>query len=335
MELSELPVGVAEVVNFDREVFEIESGKKSIGEDLCVAFDDLQKCVFLSIDKHVGNQIFDDIKIAQWIYEDDFKVKRQDAREYNLANLYAAKKTFLRMNEELLGNKAKPAANDIFRYRHLISTFIHDLGAFIDILEQEIEPDFTFASGFKSYHTRSFESYMLAKSFYKDSLFYDEPIPALYGRKGSRFDFKGTQGASVMYIRQSIEIRTKRILGIYTIYPVRGHKPYDFKKLFDFFDANTTDIEYNQMNFDIMRKIYWWACRYVHNGEVSYLWQTESAFHYLSPFFAIGEHDGIRSVFGAFKIRNYESIIEKLQAFLGSGLKFRHNKSFVEAILIE
>lgn len=167
---------------------------------------------------------------------------------------------------------------------------------------------------------------MMAKNFFYSSLI-----------KKNVFPYKESQGMVAMTIRQSIEIKTKRILGIYKINKVKiKAKDYGFKRLFEFIEENRSDILYDPIDFEVLKDIYKWSCAYIHNGDVSFLWQTETALSYLRTYFAPGVSQAAnkRSVFGAFKIRNYNSLKSKLNSFVGADYRivFLHNIE-VEAII--
>jgi hypothetical protein len=81
-----------------------------------------------------------------------------------------------------------------------------------------------------------------------------------------------------------------------------------------------------------------WSCAYIHNGELSYIWQTEWALNYLNTFFipvnSSSSGKTRLSIFGAFKLRNYNSLKTKLDEFVGSNYKILYVKvDNVEAII--
>ena len=142
-------------------------------------------------------------------------------------------------------------------------------------------------------------------------------------------------------LRQSIEIKTKRIFGIYKITKKRRNLPdFGFKRLFNFIENNIGDIEYNTIDFSILKSIYSWSCKYIHNGEISHQWQNETAMNYMSTIFKWGNHSHngkiTHSAFGAFKIRNFQLVKQRLIDEIGNDyiIEFVPD-SQVEAIIIK
>lgn len=282
--------------------------RKSVNECLV----ELQTYITDVIQEYLGATVYDEKTISDWIFCDDLdSTNAADVENYVKVNLYAARITLNTLIDEIRTRPGGLNYHNIMLYNHLIHDFIHDINGFINFYKRKTEPDFIFLTGGKNYLTSSFETIMIAKALFYNST-HDKNL----------FPYKESQGMVSMTIRQSIEIKTKRIFGIYKINKVRRRVPdYGFRRIFDFIDANQVDITYNPIDFDILRSIYKWSCGYIHNGDISYLWQTETALRYLNRFFAPAMHviNGrqIRSVFGAFILRNFNTIKQRLEAFVG------------------
>ena len=87
-----------------------------------------------------------------------------------------------------------------------------------------------------------------------------------------------------------------------------------------------------------MKQIYKWSCSYIHNGETSYFWQTENALSYLKQFFEPISHENngkqIISVFGSFKIKNFNAVKTRLEIFIGADYRVEYlPDNYVEAII--
>ncbi len=219
--------------------------------------------------------------------------------------------------------------HNIKLYQKLIEDFLYDISSFIDYYRQKADPNFIFLSGVKNYFTSSSETLMFARELFYNSTIKINPLP-----------YKESQGMVSMILRQSIEIKTKRIFGIYKITKLHENTPdYGFKRLFKFIEANKTDISYIPVDFEILKHIYKWSCGYIHNGEISFLWQTENALNYLKTYFNSGSHSSsgktTNSVFGAFKLSNFNSLKTKLDTFIGAKYSTEYlPNNQVEAIIV-
>ncbi|MDD3480408.1 MAG: hypothetical protein PHI42_08520 [Paludibacteraceae bacterium] len=317
------------VSNFNRKSADkwTVKGLPPIDKTLKECLTDLQKYINDTVDEYLGTTVYADLTVAEWIYKET--VTTAEEEEYVKVNLFAAKKSFNNIVNEIASMKGGLTFNNIKLYRQLIYDFLHDINSFITYYRRKTDPKFVFLTGGKNYLTSSFETFMVARGLFYNSLIKDNPLP-----------YKESQGMVSMTLRQSIEIKTKRIFGIYKINKVRRRAPdYGFKRLFDFIEANKADIAYNLVDFEILKHIYKWSCAYIHNGEISYLWQTENAFNYLKTYFAPGTHTGskttTRSVFGAFKLSNFNSLKTKLNTFIGADYSVEYlPDSQVEAIIV-
>ncbi len=90
--------------------------------------------------------------------------------------------------------------------------------------------------------------------------------------------------------------------------------------------VNVDEAYFNDpIDFEILKIIYGWSCAYIHNGELSYIWQTDWALKYLNTFFKPASSSSAGktkfSIFGAFRLKNYNSLKTKLDSFIGSDYK--------------
>jgi hypothetical protein len=317
------------VSNFNRKSADKRTvkGLPAIDKTLKECLTDLQKYINDTVDEYLGTTVYADLTVAEWIYKET--VTTAEEEEYVKVNLFAARKSFNSIVNEIAAMKGGLSFNNIKLYRQLIYDFLHDISGFINFYRRKKDSKFVFLTGDKNYFTSSFETFMVARGLFYNSLIKDNPLP-----------YKESQGMVSMTLRQSIEIKTKRIFGIYKINKVRRcASDYGFKRLFDFIEANKVDIDYNPVDFEILKHIYKWSCAYIHNGEISYLWQTENAFNYLKTYFAPGTHTGSKtttsSVFGAFKLSNFNSLRAKLNTFIGADYSVEYlPDSQVEAIIV-
>ncbi len=260
-----------------------------------------------TINEFLASQTYSESEIAQWIYKDS--VGKGEIEDNVKVNLFAARRTLNKIINEISHRKGGLNYHNIKLYSNLLNDYLFDINDFINYYKRKTDHNFIFLTGGKSYSTSSFETFSVAKGLFYNSLIKKNPIP-----------YKESQGMVSMTLRQSIEIKTKRIFGIYKIKKARRNAPdYGFKRIFDFIEANNSDIEYNPIDFEILKLIYKWSCAYIHNGEISYLWQTENALAYLNTYFKPGSHSGrnVMSIYGAFKLSNFNSLRSRLNSFIG------------------
>jgi hypothetical protein len=317
------------VQNFTRKIADKQliKGLKPVNKTLKECLLDLKHYILVTMNDYLGTETYDNKTTAEWIYKDypDYNV---DKEKYVKVNLFCAYKTFENIVATIETNKGGLKYHNIIKYRDLLYDFLHDINDFIFYIKRKTDPNYFFLTGGKAYSTSSFETFIMAKTFFYSSLYKKNILP-----------YKESQGMVAMAIRQSIEIKTKRVLGIYMIQKTkRNLQDYGFKRLFKFIEDNQTDITYDPIDFEILKTIYGWSCAYIHNGELSYIWQTEWALNYLNTFFkpGISSSSGKTrlSIFGAFKLRNYNSLKTKLDAFVGSNYKILYVKvNNVEAIV--
>jgi hypothetical protein len=183
--------------------------------------------------------------MAEWIYK-DFPDYRADFEKYVKVNLFVANKTLENIITEIQINPGGLTYHNIKKYKDLVYDFLHDINLFINHVKQKSDLNYLFLTGGKAYSTSSFETFVMAKTFFNSSLYKKNILP-----------YKESQGMVAMAIRQSIEIKTKRVLGIYMIQKtMKKTQDYGFKRLFRFIEDNQADITYDPIDFEILKTIY-------------------------------------------------------------------------------
>ena len=313
------------VVNtFVRKIAEahLVKGMPKIKKTLEACFLELKNYIDSTIDEYLGSEVYDDKTISLWIYKDHKTVSLTDQEKFVKINLYAGKQTLGRITSDIESSKEGLTYDNIFLYRNILKEFLVDIKFFIEFYRRKADPKFVFYTAAKSYFTTSFETIMVARGLFYNSLLKENSLP-----------YKESQGMVGMVIRQSIEVKTKRLLGIYEIKKLKAKSFYSFKKLFDFIEINKSDIIYDPIDFEILKQVYSWSCTYIHNAELGYIWQNEIALSYLlRSFFAPGSHGSTRSIFGAFKINSFEAVKSRLEKFVG---KSEYSISFVPDHMVE
>ena len=119
--------------------------------------------------------------------------------------------------------------------------------------------------------------------------------------------------AAIFLIRQSIELRLKNSLGIYSIATKEG-KLLKIPRLYDYLlEFITTNKKYIVLPVkpSILLKIYRWTNGYIHRGALNYNWNIEMAYTLLDPLFTEGYKDDTWYKYGSIKIkRDFYNVIE-------------------------
>lgn len=247
------------------------------------------------------------------LFKDARKIKEGiDWNNYAKNNLSFANKCFQELVEFIKSKEPKHSANAIRKYSEIIRDYIFDLKYFVEYFEQKKNPSYVMFTGGKSYNNHSYELNLISNNLYWNAC-YSQNI----------FDQKMALNVSNFTLRQSLEIKFKRILGIYDVYNKAFNGPKLKHEFFaDFISNNSTSFELPYSNLTFLLKVYKWTNITIHNAENPLIWQLKLALDYVNPFFNWGEglnKDGkkVSSIFGAVKITDYDTLKQKLAQELG------------------
>ena len=127
------------------------------------------------------------------------------------------------------------------------------------------------------------------------------------------------------FIRQSIEYKIKRILGI--DYILINDKPdkRSVEKYFKAIENNMSFYTTKNFNFEIIKKIHSWTHTYIHGGYRPEPWKTETALFYLNELFFSGKTSRKKSFSLYAGIELKESELESLKSNTESTIKSLDN----------
>ena len=206
--------------------------------------------------------------VFDWIFRTDINVD-QDLKTIVKCNLAAASWSFQRHLNEL-----QKQTLSVYSKRILLD-FICDLKPFVNYFDED--QDYTWLVGNTNTHISNFY-HSLAKNTY------------FYGRPGDHAEEALVLGTSTPFlIRQSIEYKIKRILGIKSI-KIDGKDDFNaMTKYWLLVKSNLAFYDMRNFDFKLVEFIYKWCHRYVHGGLRAFNWQTECAIDYLAKVFDSGQ----------------------------------------------
>ncbi|MFZ4860786.1 hypothetical protein ACL9RF_01230 [Sphingobacterium sp. Mn56C] len=230
--------------------------------------------------------------------------------EYNnfmKVSLSVANNKFNGLIKIIEGDDSKMKHSTIVKFSDLISNYIMDVKPFIEYFERKTNPEFILFKGWKSYNNHTFELSIISNNLYWNG-FYKQNI----------FDQKMAINIACFTLRQALEIKFKRICGIYDIYNREFNGPklrHDFFS--DFIDGNSNLFEHPYKTLTDLVKVYKWTNVAIHNAENPLIWELRFALDYAGTFFKWGEmvsedNRHIQSVNGSVVIKDYVELKRKL-----------------------
>lgn len=265
------------------------------------------------------------------IFKDARNIKSgSDWNNFAKNNLGFANKCFQELVEFIKNKEPKHTAKAIRKYSEIIRDYIFDLKYFVEYFERKSDPNYVMFTGGKSYNNHSYELNLISNNLYWNAC-YSQNI----------FDQKMALNVSNFTLRQSLEIKFKRILGIYDVYNKAFNGPKIKHEFFaDFISDNSASFELPYTNLTFLLKVYKWTNITIHNAENPLIWQLKLALEYVNPFFSWGEglnKDGkkVSSIFGAVKITGYATLKDKLAEQLGNNANEMICIEFIKPEVIE
>lgn len=226
----------------------------------------------------------------------------EDYDEYCKINLSLATTILEKKIDEL--NKTGLNYHNILKYKEYLKVFISDLKSIIEYLHKD-DSDYNFVNN--SYPALNSERDLLEAAY---NLLY--PFKCL----NIQHTYLDNISLANVIIRQVIEVRIKRFLGIWKINKKSCDcRDFSYSALIDFIKQNNQYFDHS-LDFDNIKTIYKWSCNCIHNAIRPKIWVLENAFIELGEFFkpgSINDQNGFQwSIDGAMKINNYDDMKEKL-----------------------
>lgn len=231
---------------------------------------------------------------------------RSEIRAYCKCQLHLATcwlKELIRTIEK--NGKGGLSYNSISNYKEHISSWVFELKPYVEYFGRKRNPDYEFIWGVKPNYRQAWQIFGEANKLYWSS-----------SQKKDTVDHVISVNLSAFTLRQSLEIKFQRILGVSRIYDSSLESPKFRHEFFaDFIQDNLDNIstEYNSLRGII--KIYKWTNRHIHTGIAPKTWKLEYALSYCSQLFIFSDEltpNKRWSVHDAVKISNNNIVLENL-----------------------
>lgn len=252
-----------------KQALKLYNSLKSIGKDSEVVINlDEFKDYLSELCDNICPKGLKDKFIYQWVFKYEISSKK-DYFSYCKANLFAARYSLIRLIKKLEGNEINEVA------RKMLIDFVCDLKPFISNLDPG--QDYSWLTININSHITNFYFDLAINVF-------------LGGFPGEHPEERLVLSSSTPFIiRQSIEYRIRRILGI--DYWLVDGKPdiRSVSKCFKAIDNNKMFYKTRAIDFEEIERIHSWTNIYIHGGYRPEPWRTETAISCLTGLFYSGE----------------------------------------------
>ena len=197
---------------------------------------------------------------------------------------------------ELRGDQALIDASN------LLYSYLHDFRPSIEYAVLSREPEYVFFNGSKSSSSRSRDLYWLSSILSQSaSIAADNPLLGAHRECGV---------ASVFVLRQAMEVKFERIVGVWLIDKHFNSPRYWHGFHYDFIKEYASNFEFDGFNLSVLRGIYDWCSMVVHSTNVPLAWLLPMAHEYCSGLFSGGSEsvNGYWSIHGAVRVKDTEKM---------------------------
>lgn len=249
-------------------------------------------------DKHLGNSIFSTLR---------GQVTESEIKTYAKDHFTAGYYSFLDIKDKMIEEKCFDK-DGIKKYGFIISTLIYDLRLFANYIGQQSEPTYDLFSGGKSNIEDSRWHYIGTCQLLYNCIF-DE----------NKLDNKFAFILSAVSLRQTIELKMQRIMGVADYFDLKGQKIYTHHHFFfDFILKNKEHFDLTLLDIKIIQKVLEFCNNSVHKGIMPFYWQMFYATKFCDPLFFDPDYKKrkVWNINGAIRITKYEELQQKLTANL-------------------
>lgn len=254
-----------------REAFEayqkIRSDKELNSADVVIKLQDL-KNYLVNLCSRICPKGLKDQFILEWVFTNEI-TQRRDYESYCKANLFAASKSL----DRIIPNIKQEGINEVTQ--RMLLNFICDLKLFVAYFDDN--QDYSWLIGNTNSHISNFYFNLAENVFWN-------------GTPGQHFEERRVLHSSTPFmIRQSIEYKIKRILGIDYLL-LNGS--LDFRtteKCFKAIESNKIYYRTRDFDFGVVKRIHSWTNLFIHGGYRAETWRVETALNYLNNLFYKGK----------------------------------------------
>lgn len=246
-------------------------------------------------DRHIGNSIFENAKVGLSAIE-----IKTDVYDHFTAGYYS-----------LLDIKEKMIENNCFnyigikKYGYIIKNVLYDLKPLANYIGQQNNPEYYFFNGFSSNIEDSIWHYKGTVQLLYNCIF-----------DKNMLDNKFAFILSPVSLRQTLEIKAMRLLGVGDYYDLLGQKKYmPHHFFFDFMLKHKSHFEFSFIDIKIIKKVFEFCNNSVHKGLMPSYWQMFYATKFCDPLFYDFQSTQRKDyhIHSAIKIKNYNELKQKLE----------------------
>ncbi|MBO9422910.1 hypothetical protein J7481_25620 [Labrenzia sp. R4_2] len=215
-----------------------------------------------------GKEITQDRLAEQVFRRNPMFKKDRDAVPYFRYQLRVASEELGRLEGKMRASANGNITSDVlFQFAEIINDYLFDLRDILSFLQRK-DNDWRFFEGGQNSDVTSWEVFQLAQGLAYQST-----------RKGTGvcFNHKTAQIASLFVLRQAMELRFERLIGVYPY--DRNCKPPKLRHGFhhDFITKNNQFFNADDFSIKELRHLYDWSSEIVHQAYQPYAWQIAMA----------------------------------------------------------
>lgn len=289
----------------------MESTYKSVRKTPNQCLKAVESYIFVFEKQYLNNKELKYDHVIPMIFRDDLTFNTQtELNSYMKCQLKVAFKWFRYLINEIRKEQKRITSKRLLNYGDYIVNFLHDISVFIEYFENKSNEFFKFLNGGKSYGQHTVFIYKNAINSYWGSL-----------SQGNKLDHKGNISASSYFLRQSLELKFRRILGVTQILDSKGNSPKIRHEYFpEFIKKNISHFDLSGSSIPNLLKIYKWTNYTIHTSASSFIWEQWYAFEYCNNFiFPKSVDDGKRwSIHNSVKITQFDELVLKFYDDFGS-----------------
>jgi hypothetical protein len=212
----------------------------------------------------------------------------------------------------------------IKKYGYLINTILFDVIPFAENIGKRNNINYIFFNGSKSNIEHTNWHYLGTKHLFYNCTF-----------NKSMLDDKLALILSPVALRQTIELKMQRIIGVADYYDLNGQKIFvKHHFFFDFIKKNKSHFIFEDININIIQKIFEFCNQSVHKGVMPFIWQMNYAFKYIDPLIYNSQDNFSKNwnICGSVKIKDFNTLQSNLQIELEEKFKRPEYNLYIERL---
>ncbi len=249
-------------------------------------------------DEHIGNSIFKTLRGE--VTDSEIKLY---AHDHFTAGYYS----FLDIKERMIKENCFDEVG-IKKYGYIINNIIYDLRIFANYIGQQTNPEYYLFSGGKSNIEDSRWHYLGTMQLLYNCTFDKKML-----------DDKFAFILSAVSLRQTIELKMQRILGVADYFDLLGQKIFtNHYFFFDFIVKHKSHFDLTSINIRVIQKVFEFCNISVHKGIMPFYWQMFYATKFCDQLFYDPDYKTRKgwNIHSAIRVTKYEDLKIKLETEL-------------------